>query len=243
MTPPVSKTPPQVAILSYHKIGPPRPGGWETWYYISKQIFEKQLQLLAARNYEFLDRPRFYRGLDDPTSLPPKSTLITFDDAYRNNLTAALPIMMGLGVPGVVFVPTNYIGGLNVWDSGGQEPDEEICDWNDLLKLERYGVAVESHSVSHPSFSTLTPEQHEMELRHSKETLEVRLGRKVEVFADPYGDAGGDFSFSETMLKKVGYRAACLYGGGPISLPAANRFRLERLAMGPDSDLIAMLGK
>lgn len=234
---------PKVAILSYHKIGPPMPGGWETWYYISKQIFEQQLRLLADRGYEFLDLARFYRGLDDPTTLPAKSTLITFDDGYRNNLTAALPIMIRMGVPGVVFVPTNYIGSLNIWDSGGQEPDEEICDWNDLLNLERYGVTVESHSVTHPSFSTLTPEQHEKELRQSKATLEAKLGRKVEFFAYPYGDAGNDFNFSEALLKSVGYRAACLYGGGPITLPAANRFRLERLAMGPDSDLIAMLGE
>ena len=234
---------PQVAILSYHKIGPPLPGGWETWYYISKQIFEQQLRLLTERGYEFLDLLRFYRGLDDPSSLPAKSALITFDDAYRNNLTAALPVMIRLGVPGVVFVPTNYIGGMNVWDSGGQEPDEEICNWNDLLNLERYGVAVESHSVSHPSFSTLTPEQHEMELRRSKETLEAKLGRPVEFFAYPYGDAGNDFAFSEMMLKKVGYRAACLYGGGVVTLPSADRFRLERLAMGPDSDLISMLAE
>ncbi len=39
------------------------------------------------------------------------------------------------------------------------------------------------------------------------------------------------------MLKRVGYRAACLYGGGPTRLPAADHYRLARLAVGPDTDL------
>jgi peptidoglycan/xylan/chitin deacetylase (PgdA/CDA1 family) len=193
--------------------------------------------------YEFIDLARFYRGLDDSASLPAKSALVTFDDAYRNNRTVALPVMIRLGVPGVVFVPTNYIGGLNVWDSGGPEPDEQICDWDDLMALEENGVAIESHSASHPSFSNLTAEEHERELRQPKEALEARLGRKVEFFAYPYGDAGSDFALSEGMLKKVGYRAACLYGGGAVTLPGADRFRLERLAMGPDSDLAGLLGE
>ena len=231
----------KVAILSYHKIGPPAPGGWDTWYYISKETFRGQLLALRDMGYAFIDLAAFYRGLDDPASLPEKTTLITFDDAYRNNLTVALPVMVRLGVPGVVFVPTNYIGGMNVWDSGGPEPDEPICDWDDLRNLERNGVAIESHSVSHPSFSNLSADQHEMELRESKQALEAGLGRAVEFFAYPYGDAGSDFAYSEQMLKRVGYRAACLYGGGAMLLPGADRFRLERLAMGPDSDLSAML--
>jgi peptidoglycan/xylan/chitin deacetylase (PgdA/CDA1 family) len=237
------KSGPRVAILSYHKIGPPPPGGWETWYYISTQLFQRQLQMLQDRGYVFLDLPTFYRGLDDPASLPAKSTLITFDDGYRNNLTAALPVMMKFGAPGVVFVPTNYIGGMNLWDAGGQEPDEAICDWDDLRKLERFGLAIESHSVTHPAFSNLTPEEHEAELRKSKEALEAGLGRKVEFFSYPYGDSGTDPALAEELAKKVGYRAACLYGGDVVNLANANRYRLERLALGMDSDLGALLGE
>jgi peptidoglycan/xylan/chitin deacetylase (PgdA/CDA1 family) len=234
--------PARVAILSYHKIGPPAHGGWDTWYYISGEIFAGHLRLLRENGYAFIDLPTFYKGLDDPAPLPAKSALITFDDAYRNNLTVALPIMQRLGVPGVVFVPTKYIGGFNAWDAGN-EPDEPICNWDDLLALERGGVAVESHSVSHPAFSNLTPEQHEEELRQSKRDLEARLGRPVSFFAYPYGDAGNDVAFSEATLRRLGYRAACLYGGGAATLPGADRFRLPRLAMGPDSDLLAMLGE
>ena len=46
--------------------------------------------------------------------------------------------MQKLACPGVVFVPTRYIGGLNTWDAGN-EPDEPICNWDELLELERAG--------------------------------------------------------------------------------------------------------
>jgi hypothetical protein len=97
--------------------------------------------------------------------------------------------------------------------------------------------------VSHPSFSLLTTSQQEDELRRSKETLEAGLGRAVECFGYPYGDAGADSDFSQASLKRIGYRAACLYGGGPVTLPGADRYRLERLAIGPDSDLVGLLGE
>lgn len=42
-------------------------------------------------------------------------------------------------------------------------------------------------------------------------------------------------------LQGTGYRAAFLYKGGPVSLPAADPYRLTRLAMGPDTDLRAEL--
>ena len=231
----------KIAILSYHKIGPPMPNGWDTWYYISKSIFTRQLLELQVMGYEFIDLPRLYVGLDDASALPEKSALITFDDGYRNNLTVAQPVMQRMGVPGVVFVPTHYIGGMNIWDSGGPEPDEEICSWDELLQLEKNSIMIESHSLSHPSFSNLTPEEHEIELLQSRLILEQHLKRPVQFFAYPYGDSGSDFALSESLLKKTGYRAACLYGGGAVTLPGADRYRLERLAMGPDSDLRAML--
>lgn len=40
----------------------------------------------------------------------------------------------------------------------------------------------------------------------------------------------------------AGYRAACLYGGGPSPIPPADAYFLPRLAMGPDTDLRALLG-
>jgi hypothetical protein len=38
-----------VAVLSFHKVGAPSPGGWETWFYIPEGAFAAQLAYLRER--------------------------------------------------------------------------------------------------------------------------------------------------------------------------------------------------
>lgn len=233
-------TPPRtLAILSYHKIGA-GPGGWDTWYYVSEAIFETQLTWLHKDGWQTIDCAAFLRGLREPESLPERALLLTFDDGYRTMRTVAMPILQRFAMSGIVFVPTAFIGGMNTFDAGN-EPDEPMAGWDDLRALEQGGVSVQSHAVSHPSFSKLTPSQMEEELRDSKLTLEAGLGKSVEVFAFPYGDGGMNPEQTTELLRKTGYAAACLYGGGPVTLPASDPYRLTRLAMGPDTDLAAVL--
>jgi peptidoglycan/xylan/chitin deacetylase (PgdA/CDA1 family) len=137
-------------------------------------------------------------------------------------------------------VPTDYIARSNGFDAG-YEPEEAICDWDDLRELERLGVSIQSHGASHRSFSKLSLTEQEEELARSKITLEANLERPVEVFAYPYGDGGTEPRSTNGVLEWAGYRAACLYKGGPNSLPIAEPYRLTRLAMGPDTDLRAAL--
>jgi peptidoglycan/xylan/chitin deacetylase (PgdA/CDA1 family) len=154
----------------------------------------------------------------------------------------ALPWLQRFGYPGVIFVPTGFIGGRNAFDADiWVEPEEPICTWEELRELEREGISVQSHGVTHRSFSTLTAAEQEAELTSSKVMLEAELGKRVDVFAFPYGDPGPDAAGSAAMLERVGYRAACLYGGGPARSPIAAPFQLPRIAVGPDTDLRAAL--
>jgi peptidoglycan/xylan/chitin deacetylase (PgdA/CDA1 family) len=102
----------------------------------------------------------------------------------------------------------------------------------------RRGVVVESHGASHRTFSELTSSERAAELEQSKAALEAELDRPVQLFSYPYGDDAG----AATQVREAGYRAAVGYGGGTISLPPKDGYRLERLAMGPDTDLRTALG-
>ena len=226
----------KVAILGFHKIGAPPLHGWETWFYIPEETFASQLSYLKENRWQVIDLAAFMRGLKSPESLPERSALLTFDDGYRTMREVALPWLRRFDYPAVLFVPTNYIGGRSLFGLD-EEPEEAICDWDDLRELETNGVAVQSHSASHRPFSELNAAEQEEELIKSKSVLEARLNRAVEFFSFPYGDNGTDPELTRCALERAGYRAACLYGGGPEVLPVTDAFQLSRLAMGPDTDL------
>jgi peptidoglycan/xylan/chitin deacetylase (PgdA/CDA1 family) len=142
----------------------------------------------------------------------------------------------------VVFAATNFIGGTNRFDQD-VEPEEPICDWDDLLVMQRSGVSVQSHGVTHRRLSELGLDELRHELQDSKALLEARTGRPVTLFSFPYGDSGLNPEVTATELSKAGYRAAFLYGGGVERLAAASCYRLSRLAIGADTDLAGILGQ
>jgi peptidoglycan/xylan/chitin deacetylase (PgdA/CDA1 family) len=225
-----------LAILSFHKIGGPPADGWDTWFYVSEATFVSFLSRLHEDSWHVIDLQTFLAGLVEPASLPEHSVLLTFDDGYLSMRQVALPWLLRFGYPAVVFVPTDFIGKCNEFDAG-VEPKEAICDWDDLRELERHGISVQSHGASHRRFSELAPAELEEELLRSKATLEAGLGKPVEVIAYPYGDGGVDPQSVARALERAGYRAACLYKGGPQLLPIADPYRLPRLPIGPNTDL------
>jgi peptidoglycan/xylan/chitin deacetylase (PgdA/CDA1 family) len=230
-----------LAILSYHNVGPPPPDGWDTWYYVPEATFVGHLEHLRREGWQPIDADTFLAGLESPAALPERAALLTFDDAYSSLATVALPCLVELGFPGVVFAPTSYIGGKNEFDANSHEPPTSICGWGDFELVEQNGISVQSHGVSHRAFSDLTLAEIEAELAGSKATLETRLGSAVELFAFPYGDSGADADLVRNALQRCGYRAACLYGGGPLDPVAADPYRLDRVAIGRDTDLAAEL--
>ncbi|HYP20975.1 MAG TPA: polysaccharide deacetylase family protein [Chloroflexia bacterium] len=229
-----------LAVLGFHKVGAPPPGGWDTWFYVPETTFVGYLTYLREHGWEAIGVESLLRGLPEPGSLPSRSVLITFDDGYRSLLEVAVPHLLRFGYPATLFVPTDFIGGSNLFDEG-VEPEEAICDWADLRELTRLGISVQSHGAAHRPFSTLNPAEQRAELEKSKAALEHGLGEAVELFSYPYGDAGPDADATRRALAEAGYKAACLYGGGPNRLPTSNPYRLARLAMGPDTDLHALL--
>jgi len=232
------------AILGYHKIGEPSDGNYPSWNYISAQGFADQLAVLRREGWSGVGLQQFLAALSGREPLPPKSALVTFDDGYRSTLTEALPVLNAFGFPAVVFVPTDYVGGRNTFDRG-IEPEEPMCTWDELRNLHASGVSVQAHGVSHTSLSSLEEPAMVHELVESKSRLQSELGVSVEAFAYPYGDDVHP-SLTDDLMQKLGYAVAFRYGGGLFSKGKAafvSPFRIPRLAMGPDTDLAALLNE
>ena len=232
----------KLAILGYHKIGDPPPGGWPTWSYVGANEFSEQLQYLKANEWHIIDAAEFIAGINQPGSLGEKTALLCFDDGYRSNLKIALPLLQKFNYPAVIFIPTDFVGSYNAFDADiYYEPVEPICTWDELRELEKNGISVQSHGLSHRKLSELSMKEQEHEITSSKKIIEANLDKQVELFSFAYGDQGADLVNTEKMLINAGYRGACLYGGNAFEMAGANPFALERIAMGPGTDMSIVL--
>lgn len=232
----------RLAILAYHKIGEPTPGGWDTWYFIPQPTFVEQINVIRNSGWSVIDLPAFLRGLDDPRTVSDRSLLLTFDDGHKSFHLNAFPILRSFGLPAVCFIPTDHVGGSSIFDRG-IEPEEFLCDWDDLREMSRHGIAIQSHGASHEWASLMEAPQLREEIARSKRTLELELREKVETLAFPFSDPGRDAKAVDEGLREAGYRAAFLCGGGPdiVELPVPDRFRIDRLAVYRDTDLKSLL--
>jgi peptidoglycan/xylan/chitin deacetylase (PgdA/CDA1 family) len=230
----------KLAVLGYHKIGD-CPDGRGSWFYVPEELFERQLRWIQDNGWRVIDIQEFLAALVSSDAVTEKSVLVTFDDGYRSITRGALSRLRAFGLPAVLFVPGGFIGGTNGFDAG-VEPEEAICDWEDLLELEQHGISIQSHGISHRRLSELDQNELEREIMGSKALLESRLRRAVDVFSYPYGDCGHDGSDTARVLRRAGYKAAFGFGGRPMNVPLADVYRVERIPVGPDTDLAVELG-
>lgn len=174
-------------VLCYHGIS-------ETWpaeTTVTPEDFERHLEQFVRRGY------RGATFSDALTSVATDLTLVvTFDDAHDSVLRYALPTMARLGLPGTVYVPTDYPGAdrLMAWDGydiwvGTEHQDELRCmSWDQLQGLAERGWEIGSHTCSHPRLSKIGDDAVADELRRSREECQDRLGLPCRSLAYPFSD-------------------------------------------------------
>jgi peptidoglycan/xylan/chitin deacetylase (PgdA/CDA1 family) len=107
-------------ILAYHRIGYHKENGSlydPALINATPESFAEQMEYLA-KHYNVLSLETLLEHLASGTPLPPRSVLITFDDAYHDFLDYAWPVLKRCHLPVVLFVPTGYLEGgrLFWWD-------------------------------------------------------------------------------------------------------------------------------
>lgn len=97
-----------------------------------------------------------------------------------------------------------------------------------LVNLDRQGIEIGAHTVSHPILTSLDDESARHEIVAGKEQLESVLGKPVRLFAYPNGKAGKDFDARHVaMAREAGFMAAFTTLPGPIKR-GDDRFALSR---------------
>ena len=185
----------QVPILMYHYIRiNPRPGD-RLGYNLSvtPQDFRAQMDWLADNDWHPITLTTL-RSYFDGQPLPSKPIVLTFDDGYRDFYTTAFPILKAHHFPAVAYIVSGFIG----WP-------ERYVTGPEVQEMDRGGIEIGSHTVSHPNLTKLSPESLQHEVGDAKVSLEALLGHPVLDFAYPVG------GFDARVVKAVadqGYQSA-----------------------------------
>lgn len=186
-----------IPILAYHKVD--RKFEWGVTRLYPFQ-FEQQMRFLKRRGGRVVTLGEcLSRNEQDG------STVITFDDAYKELIENAFSIMDCHAFRGTIFVVTDFVGKENIWDVNLGYRTFVHLDWEDLRALVERGYEIGSHSHTHPDLTRISAAMAIEELSISKKILEDRLGIPVRYVSYPFG------RYSETV-KRIAME--CGYEGG-----------------------------
>jgi peptidoglycan/xylan/chitin deacetylase (PgdA/CDA1 family) len=191
-------------ILMYHNIGIPGKNAVLSSLYVTPRMFRFQMGYLKAAGLKVVplsEIAKFVRSGGTGERL----VALTFDDGYRDFYENAFPVLKKYDFPSTVFLVSDLVGDENLWDSADGNAREPLMDWDEILRLNKAGVAFGSHTKSHPFLSGLSVPLIEDEVAGSRARIEERLQTPVESFCYPYGDY--DDRVMEAV-RKAGYTTA-----------------------------------
>jgi peptidoglycan/xylan/chitin deacetylase (PgdA/CDA1 family) len=167
------------AIITYHSID--RSGSVIS---MDPEVFREHLEWFARSEVSVVGLSE----LAGRTSEGGDAVALTFDDAFANYASEALPLLEAHGFSSTVFVPTGHVGKLNGWETGeGRVPSLPLMGWEALGRLCERGVELGSHSRTHPDLRRVSKAQLEDEVSSSAERIRAETGQEAEAFAYPYG--------------------------------------------------------
>jgi peptidoglycan/xylan/chitin deacetylase (PgdA/CDA1 family) len=198
----------RAVILGYHGIADAPRSQDLFLLQVSPRRFRALLERMLSAGFAFVTVAELARraaGGAPPAGL----AAVSFDDAMRNNLTTALPILQELGIPATLYVPTGWLGGESPWIGAGG--DRAILNRDELATLADAGWELGAHTVNHADLSVLSYEACRREIEDSCEALRELTGTQVETFAYPFGRYG---EAAIAAARAAGLRAAVTTGSG-----------------------------
>jgi peptidoglycan/xylan/chitin deacetylase (PgdA/CDA1 family) len=220
-----------VPILMYHSIAASAAPRFAR-FAVRPAEFAAQMDHLATVGYEAMTAVDFARR-QAGGDLPARPVVLTFDDAFADFETAALPILAEYGFRATVFVPTAYVGHRASWLRDCEEDQRPILSWRALRDIVSAGVEVASHSHTHPQLDRTALPVVKDELLRSRRLLEDSLGVPIDGFAYPFGYWNRNVRSS---VSAAGYSYACAVGELAVCA-AADPLALSRLTVAGGVDL------
>jgi peptidoglycan/xylan/chitin deacetylase (PgdA/CDA1 family) len=174
-----------VPVLMYHSIGTDATRKFRR-FVVDPAEFAEQMDYLDGLGYQPVTAAELTGRIPgDP--LPPRTVVLTFDDAYTDFYAAALPVLRDHGFRATLYVPTAYVGATTRFNVSLGEQDRPVLSWQALADIAAEGVEVAAHSHAHPQLDRVAAEVISDEVDRSRRLIEDELGLAVHGFAYPFG--------------------------------------------------------
>ena len=212
----------RVPILVYHRFGPVVADDMT----VTTRVFESQLQIIHDRGYTVVplaDLIAYLQGTGAPP--PPRSVVITVDDAHRSIYTEMLPLIRRYRYPVTLFVYPSAVSNASY-----------AMTWEQLRELQRTGLfTIQAHTYWHPNFRVekrrLAAADYvrfvDRQFTLSQSVLEKRLGARPDMMAWPFGIYDDELM---ATARRDGYVAAFTLERRPVS-KSDNLMALPRYLM------------
>lgn len=186
----------KVPIFVYHSVSPyyPSESKYRKKFDVEPNVFEKQMRYLRENGYTAISFDDLINHFSRNLFLPEKSVILTFDDGWENQYRYAFPILKKYNDTATFFIFTNAIG------------HKHFLTWPEIKEFVAAGMTVGDHTKSHPYLYKITSKDElRQEIIESRRILESNLGKKIDIFAYPFGHYNKEII---TILKENKFRAA-----------------------------------
>ena len=228
-----------VPILMYHRIAADGPVANQR-YRVTPELFALQMATLHRAGYRTIGLGEWVSAMARHKPLRGMPVILTFDDGYRDFLTAAMPVLRAHGFSATVFLVAERIGGTADWDAGYGEA-ASLLSWEEVRALQETGIEFGCHSSVHRPMTGMRLRELAEDTVRARAILEEGLATSVKTLAYPYG---AENESVRRVVEDLGFQAAVScepgisrLGDNPLRLP-----RIEVSAWCTPEQLIAKIG-
>ncbi|MPV66160.1 polysaccharide deacetylase family protein [Burkholderia sp. BE17] len=204
---------------------------------VAPHAFRRQMRLLKALGYRGVSVAELQQRW--PRESRARLFGITFDDGFRNVLDHAMPVLDELGFTATCYFVSGKLGGSNDWDHHLATCEAALMDRDAMLEWLAHGHEVGAHTIDHVALPDVPVSDAWRQIAHSKQQLEVAIGRPVVSFCYPYGSWNANV---RRLVVDAGFRNATTTVRGHAS-ERDDPFRLPRVAVSGERGLVRFLGR
>ncbi len=156
---------------------------------ISPRDFERQLRWLVHCGFQTIRPADWLAWVRGGMPLPPRPVLLTFDHAYADLGSHALPLLRRYDCTATVFVVTGQVGSTRLWDTGQGQAERRLMSADEIQFWAKEGIDFGAYSRTHRDLCRLGDAELEEEVGGSAFDLRDSMGLASCSFVYPYGSA------------------------------------------------------